>query len=123
MIPVYVRQAEAVRKQLIGGTKEECLGTLKFLHLYILCVKNEYAGHGIAAEMCKRMQKIAISQNCEKLSAIATNHYAQIIFKNLGFDFIKSISYEDYIDPVTGNKIFKDMPKPHEKMVFAVKTL
>ncbi|XP_039269598.2 uncharacterized protein LOC120344435 [Styela clava] len=122
-IPVHVRQTDAVWKELLDGTKEERLGTKNIFHLYVSCVKYEYAGQGIAAEMCERMQKIAISQGCKKVSAIATSYYAQKVFKNFGFDFIKSIFYEEYIDPVTGNKIFNNMPKPHEKVVFVMKNL
>lgn len=49
----------------------------------------------------------------EFVIAVCTSAFSRSMLNKLGFEIIREVVYEDYVDPFTGGKIFKGMEKPH----------
>lgn len=116
-------QYSEVEEELFGPNLEETLGTNNYVNLHTLCIKSNFSGQGIGTELWRKMHDIAIKEGCTKACVIATSYYTQKIAKKFGYDFVKTIFYEKHVDPWTGQKIFRDVEKPHEFITLAVKSL
>nr|XP_039269600.1 uncharacterized protein LOC120344437 [Styela clava] len=120
-LPLYYRQFFKLEEALIDGNLEDCIGTKNYANCHILGIRSDYAGLGIATELCKKIE--VTDKECQAVYAVATSYYSQKIMKKFGFKFIKTIAYKDYVDPITGCKIYSNMQSPHECVALAVKYL
>ncbi|XP_039263478.2 uncharacterized protein LOC120339420 [Styela clava] len=122
-VPIRLVQLGALVKYLFGGSKADCLGTKDYAYFVILCTRPEYGGEGIATELYRRSHIIAREAGCKKSAVMASSYYTQRIIKKYQYDFVKTVEYKNYVDPVTGNKVFSEVPSPHVTIALGVKTL
>lgn len=49
--------------------------------------------------------------------------YSRKVAEKQGFKVMREVVYEDYVDPLTGDMIMKDIPKPHYASTFLLLNL
>lgn len=87
----------------------------KVLLLHMICVSEDFKGHGISSKMMKWSETQAKSQDITLLSAETTGIASAKVFQNADFQKVKELSYDDYQDP-NGEKIFANLD-PHKSCI------
>ena len=87
----------------------------KVLILHMICVSEEFKGHGISSQMMKWSEIQAKSHDISLLTAETTGIASAKIFQKADFQKVKELSYDDYQDP-NGEKIFANL-HPHKSCI------
>nr|XP_039255776.1 uncharacterized protein LOC120332573 [Styela clava] len=122
-VPLCIKQFIGIDEVLIGGSLKEYFGTNNYAYCSILCTKHEYTKQGIGTELLRRTNKNANNKKCENICVITSSYYSEKIVRKIGYDSMITVDYKDYVDPSTGNKIYANIPSPHERITFWVKNL
>lgn len=120
--PLNFRQMFALQTKCFEGVAG-VMGDDKYMELTYLACRQGYTGHGIATKLFGKVIDLAREKSCKKLLVVAFNHYVQRVAGKYGFQYHKEVFYSDYVDPVTNNTIFHDMPPPHVKAAALIKIL
>ncbi|XP_077971089.1 uncharacterized protein LOC120346239 [Styela clava] len=120
---IRIRQDHEMILYFFGTSLTTTLGTTKYMELFLTAVRPDNKRRGIATELIKRTENIARQRGMKIITAICTSAYTLRATQNIGFEIKKQITYADYVDPVTGNKILENMEKPHVLLAMIYKKL
>lgn len=88
---------------------------------HMIAVDSNFGGRGIGTELVLRGIEHATRHGFRVLTSETTGAISGKIFQKLGFNLIKELNYDDYIDE-EGQKRFKDL-HPHKSCSVWAKTL
>nr|XP_039257677.1 uncharacterized protein LOC120334266 isoform X1 [Styela clava] len=109
----------------IGGNElSDILGTKQFWEMKMGTVHPRYRRKGLMPELIKRSTVLAKQRGIEKLVRFQTyNKALKEPSKMDGFEVIRHIELKNYLDPVTGQKVFSGMKPPNDVQLIIAKTL
>nr|XP_039257679.1 uncharacterized protein LOC120334267 isoform X1 [Styela clava] len=102
----------------------DILETKNFWEMRMGTVHPSYRRKGLMPELMKRSTVLAKQRGIEKLVACQTyNKAPEEPSKMDRFEIIRHIELKNYLDPVTGQKVFSGMKPPNDVQVLIAKTL
>ena len=93
---------------LPSSTKTHLKAT-KIYHGLCVAVGAKSRGMGLGNELIKRTMDLAKNQGCSHVYVMATGIYSQRIFKNLNFQILREMAYDDFLDRDGKTPFFKNM--------------
>nr|XP_039258036.1 uncharacterized protein LOC120334597 [Styela clava] len=109
----------------IGGNElSDILGTKKFWEMKLGTVHPSYRRKGLMSDLIKISTVLAKQRGIEKLVRFQTyNKALKKPSKMDEFEVIRHIELKNYLDPVTGQKVFSGMKPPNDVQLIIAKTL
>lgn len=111
--PLRVKQLFRMLSETNPNGAAADLGTSNFFEMYLISVMDGYDKRGIGMELTQRNVQRARELDCEFVIAVCTSAFSRTMLEKLGFTINREVVYEDYVDPITGEKVMKGMTKPH----------
>nr|XP_002125115.1 uncharacterized protein LOC100184524 [Ciona intestinalis] len=112
--------------RLVAEIEEDPLKELaanKLFMMNMITVHTNYTKRGLASELMRRAELLAINQKCDCLVTTPSSGYTLKAVKKLGMIVHKSIDITTYVDKVTDTQPFKNISPPHNIFALCYKTL
>ncbi|CAK8698213.1 unnamed protein product [Clavelina lepadiformis] len=100
---------------------QAALGSDNFILMEIGMVSPSYQKHRLFDKLYLGTKEAAIKYGCNGLVNVSNSLYSIKVSERWDFLPVKKVFFKDYCDPVTGEKIFADIPQPHTHAVLFVK--
>nr|XP_039270394.1 uncharacterized protein LOC120345071 [Styela clava] len=121
--PLEMKQLLVFLKSIHKKELCEEFGSDHYLELFLTAVRQDFTNRGIATHLYKRTEELAKKNSCLYLSVICTSAFTIMATTKLGYKQRGNVSYHEYIDPLTGNKIFEKIQEPHKICAWMVKDI
>jgi len=111
--PVYAPHQRFL-KTLTGDVFHD-LNCRKYFTMSFGYVRREYARHGVLGKLAEMSEDLANRLMCDMIITTTTSEFAFREARKRGCQTLREIPYQEYQDPVNGERVFSRVQAPHSK--------